>query len=65
MVDEKYIFQMSGIKSQFQKRQLLQGIRLLGGKYIGGSVSICTSITSFLTLYNGSSDQVSCKKKKK
>ncbi|KAK9974380.1 hypothetical protein ABG768_022481 [Culter alburnus] len=37
MVDEKYIFQMSGIKSHSQKRQLLQGIRLLGGKYIGGS----------------------------
>lgn len=45
MVDEKYIFQMSGIKSHSQKRQLLQGIRLLGGKYIGGSVSICTNVT--------------------
>ncbi|XP_077087768.1 SMC5-SMC6 complex localization factor protein 1 [Siphateles boraxobius] len=37
MVDDKYIFQMSGIKSHSQKRQLLQGIRLLGGRYIGGS----------------------------
>lgn len=37
MVDDKYIFQMSGIKSYSQKRQLLQGIKLLGGRYIGGS----------------------------
>ncbi|XP_073696094.1 SMC5-SMC6 complex localization factor protein 1-like [Garra rufa] len=38
MVDNKYIFQMSGIKNHFQKRQLLQSIRKLGGIYIGGSV---------------------------
>lgn len=38
MVDNKYIFQMSGIKNHSQKRQLLQGIRKLGGVYIGGSV---------------------------
>ncbi|XP_016093760.1 SMC5-SMC6 complex localization factor protein 1 [Sinocyclocheilus grahami] len=38
MVDNKYIFQMSGIKNHSQKRQLLQGIRKLGGAYIGGSV---------------------------
>ncbi|KAK2911727.1 hypothetical protein Q8A67_003860 [Cirrhinus molitorella] len=38
MVDNKYIFQMSGIKNHSHKRQLLQGIRKLGGIYIGGSV---------------------------
>ncbi|XP_059403688.1 SMC5-SMC6 complex localization factor protein 1-like isoform X1 [Carassius carassius] len=38
MVGNKYIFQMSGIKNHSQKRQLLQGIRKLGGVYIGGSV---------------------------
>ncbi|XP_043096723.1 SMC5-SMC6 complex localization factor protein 1 isoform X2 [Puntigrus tetrazona] len=37
MVDNKYIFQMSGIKNHSQKRQLLQGIRKLGGLYFGGS----------------------------
>ncbi|XP_059406134.1 SMC5-SMC6 complex localization factor protein 1-like [Carassius carassius] len=38
MMENKYIFQMSGIKNQSQKRQLLHGIRKLGGIYLGGSV---------------------------
>uniref|UniRef100_A0A8C1Z6E1 SMC5-SMC6 complex localization factor 1 n=1 Tax=Cyprinus carpio TaxID=7962 RepID=A0A8C1Z6E1_CYPCA len=38
MMDNKYIFQMSGIKNHSQKRQLLHGIRKLGGIYLGGSV---------------------------
>ncbi|XP_051981605.1 SMC5-SMC6 complex localization factor protein 1-like [Xyrauchen texanus] len=37
-MDNKYIFQMSGIKNPTQKRELLQGIRWLGGMYIGGTV---------------------------
>ncbi|TRY62489.1 hypothetical protein DNTS_026137 [Danionella cerebrum] len=38
MVDNKYIFQISGIKDTPQKRKLLQGIKVLGGIYLGGSV---------------------------
>jgi len=47
MVDDKYVFQMSGIKNYSQKRQLLQGIKLLGGRYIGGSVSNVNVLSSF------------------
>jgi len=53
MVDDTYVFQMSGIKNYSQKRQLLQGIKLLGGRYIGGSVSnvnVLSSFTQFFTL---------------
>jgi len=47
MVDDKYVFQMSGIKNYSQKRQLLQGIRRLGGRYIGGSVSNVNVLSNF------------------
>ncbi|XP_029961313.1 SMC5-SMC6 complex localization factor protein 1 [Salarias fasciatus] len=33
-----HVFQISGIKTQSKKRLLIQGIRQLGGRYIGGSV---------------------------
>ncbi|XP_047448437.1 SMC5-SMC6 complex localization factor protein 1 [Mugil cephalus] len=33
-----HVFQISGIKTPDKKRVLVQGIRKLGGKYIGGSV---------------------------
>ncbi|XP_033973669.1 SMC5-SMC6 complex localization factor protein 1 isoform X2 [Trematomus bernacchii] len=34
----KHVFQISGLKIRDKKRVLVQGIRQLGGKYIGGSV---------------------------
>ncbi|XP_017546619.2 SMC5-SMC6 complex localization factor protein 1 isoform X1 [Pygocentrus nattereri] len=37
MVGNKYVFQMTGVRNLQQKRELLQGIRRLRGKYIGGS----------------------------
>ncbi|KAI3372465.1 hypothetical protein L3Q82_022954 [Scortum barcoo] len=38
MASCKHVFQISGIKIPDKKKVLVQGIQLLGGKYIGGSV---------------------------
>ncbi|XP_026862030.2 SMC5-SMC6 complex localization factor protein 1 isoform X2 [Electrophorus electricus] len=37
MTGNQYIFQVSGIKTLQMKGELLQGIKRLGGKYLGGS----------------------------
>ena len=39
MASSGRVLQISGIKTRTQKRKLVEGILLLGGKYIGGSVS--------------------------
>lgn len=38
MVDNTYVFQTSGFRNNSQKRLLLQGIKHLGGVYMGGSI---------------------------
>uniref|UniRef100_A0A3B4AJ05 BRCT domain-containing protein n=1 Tax=Periophthalmus magnuspinnatus TaxID=409849 RepID=A0A3B4AJ05_9GOBI len=38
MAENRYIFQISGIKKPELKKCLTKGIRKLGGRYIGGSV---------------------------
>lgn len=47
MVDTKHVFQVSGIKNLQKKGKLLHGIIQLGGKYIGGSVSVDIIATGF------------------
>ena len=39
MASSKRVIQISGIKNRTQKQKVVEGIRSLGGKYIGGSVS--------------------------
>ncbi|XP_059909461.1 SMC5-SMC6 complex localization factor protein 1 [Gadus macrocephalus] len=38
MASSKRVIQISGIKNRTQKQKVVEGIRSLGGKYIGGSV---------------------------